>query len=199
MQMVGYQQIVLLGGGAFAEEMMSKGAAVDLEAFPSIKASLYTVFHKFYVDRSRKLLQSDAFDIIISSAAPYVDTIFTENHQAEVLRKTQKLDNFVQNLSIYTVSDLRGLPPATSQGPVPCHPLGMMYALSPGRMLQRQTRTPNAGVTPAVEVSERNARVLRRFRVRRLSAVPAAAVGQHRGPHDAGVGLPAAAQAPAAP
>jgi hypothetical protein len=119
MQMVGYQQIVLLGGGAFAEEMMSKGAAVDLEAFPSIKASLYTVFHKFYVDRSRKLLQSDAFDIIISSAAPYVDTIFTENHQAEVLRKTQKLDNFVQNLSIYTVSDLRGLPPATTA--VVCH------------------------------------------------------------------------------
>ena len=91
MQMVGYQQIVLLGGGAFAEEMMRKEAAVDLEAFPSIKASLYTVFHKFYVDRSRKLLQSDAFDIIISSAAPYVYAVFTENHQAEVLRKTPEI------------------------------------------------------------------------------------------------------------
>jgi hypothetical protein len=40
--------------------------------------SLYTAFHKFYVDKNRKPSDSDAFDIIIASDTPYVEGVVTE-------------------------------------------------------------------------------------------------------------------------
>lgn len=89
---------------------VDRGLSVEIDAFPSLKASLYTVFHKFYVDPSRIPSVSDAFDILISALVPYVDAIFTENHQAEVLRKTKNLDRFIRDLEIYTLRDLRRFP-----------------------------------------------------------------------------------------
>lgn len=79
-----------------------------------MKAGLYTVFGKFYADRTRKPSRSDAFDLIISSATPYVEAIITENHQAEVLRKTMRLDDFISGLRVFTLKDFRtGSPSAT--------------------------------------------------------------------------------------
>jgi hypothetical protein len=77
------------------------------DAFPAVKSTAFTVFHKFYVDEARSASDSDAFDIIIASAAPYVEAIITENHQAEVLRKTQQLDSFIKDLAIFTLRDFR--------------------------------------------------------------------------------------------
>ena len=81
--------------------------AVRIDAFPSLKATMYTVWHKFYADRTRTPSASDAFDIIISSATPYVDAIITENHQAEALRKTKRFDEFIQDLLVFTLKDSR--------------------------------------------------------------------------------------------
>lgn len=107
-EIAGFSQLVLRAQ-PFAERIVTSGQAVDIDAFPSLKASLYTVFHKFYADRTRKASSSDAFDIIISAAVPYVEAIFTENHQAECLGKAKRLDDFMQGLSIYTLRDLRRL------------------------------------------------------------------------------------------
>jgi hypothetical protein len=81
--------------------------AVTIGAFPSVKATTYAVWHKFYADRNRKWTRSDAFDIIIASAIPYVDAVVTERHLAEGLRKTKRLDDFIDHLTIHTLRDFR--------------------------------------------------------------------------------------------
>lgn len=80
---------------------------VDIDAFPSVKATSYAVWHKFYADRNRRPTQSDAYDIIIASAIPYMDAVITESHLAESLRKTQRLDDFIKDVEIYTLRDFR--------------------------------------------------------------------------------------------
>jgi hypothetical protein len=98
---------------AFAEEVVGNDEAVEMAAFPSLKATTYTVWHKFYADATRKPSRSDAFDIVISAATPYVEAIVTENHQAEALRKTKRLDGFIKDLIILTLRDFRNTAPVT--------------------------------------------------------------------------------------
>ena len=80
---------------------------MSLSAFPSVKATTCAVWHKFYADRNRTWTRSDAFDIIIASAIPYVDAVVTESHLAEGLRKTKRLDDFIGRLTIHTLRDFR--------------------------------------------------------------------------------------------
>jgi len=105
----------------FAKQMVQvESEAVDIEAFPSVKATTYAVWNKFYADRNRKWTRSDAFDIIIVSAIPYVDAVVTESHLAEGLRKTKRLDDFIEHLTIHTLRDFRHSAPRAhrSGGPV---------------------------------------------------------------------------------
>ncbi len=105
LEIAGFQQIELRAR-EFAEAMLKRSEVVRIDAFPSVKMTLFTVFYKFYVDSRRPSL-SDAFDIIISAPTPYADAIVTERHQAEVLRKTKMRDEFIRNLIIYTLRDFR--------------------------------------------------------------------------------------------
>jgi hypothetical protein len=92
----------------FAKQMVEiENQAVSIGAFPSVKATTYAVWHKFYADRNRKWTRSDAFDIIIVSAIPYVDAVVTESHLAEGLRKTKWLDDFIEHLTIHALRDFR--------------------------------------------------------------------------------------------
>jgi hypothetical protein len=109
-QLAGWQQLALRAR-PFFERTLDGGAAVELDAFPSLKTSLYTTFHKFYADRNRKPSDSDAFDIIISSEVPYVEAVITENHQAEVLRKTAQNDRFISTVKVFRLSDFIKAPP----------------------------------------------------------------------------------------
>jgi hypothetical protein len=61
-----------------------------MDAFPSLKAMTNAVFYKFYADLNRNPSNSDAFDVLISAALPYVEAIITESHLAEALRKTMR-------------------------------------------------------------------------------------------------------------
>lgn len=92
---------------AFARSIHENEEAVQIDAFPAFKAMAYTVFHKFYVDTTRKAAPSDVFDFIIAAVTPYVDAIVTEAHQAEVLRKVKRLDSFVAELQVMTIRDFR--------------------------------------------------------------------------------------------
>jgi hypothetical protein len=110
LEFTGLTQLFFRAPG-FAEKIVGSDEVLNVDAFPSLKATGYTVFHKFYSDRTRKPTPSDAFDIIISAATPYVDAVVTENHQAEVLRKTMRQDDFVGDLSVFTLKDFREAPP----------------------------------------------------------------------------------------
>ncbi len=109
-QSAGFSQIAMRQP-EFATRMANvKHQAVDLNAFPSVKATSYAVWHKFYEDRNRRSAVSDAFDIIIASAIPYMDAVITESHLAESLRKTQRIDRFIDHLMILTLRDFRDDP-----------------------------------------------------------------------------------------
>ena len=74
---------------AFSKRMVDGSHSVLVNAFPSIRMTAYTVFYKFYIKDQRRSLESDPFDIIISSAIPYMDAIVTEKHLAEILKKVK--------------------------------------------------------------------------------------------------------------
>jgi hypothetical protein len=106
-EIAGFSQVVMRQLD-FAKQMVEiDNQAVSIGAFPSVKATTYAVWHKFYADRNRKWTRSDAFDIIIASAIPYVDAVVTESHLAEGLRKTKRLDDFIEHLTIHTLRDFR--------------------------------------------------------------------------------------------
>ena len=106
-EMAGFSQIAMRQVD-FAKQMVQiNNQQVDISAFPSVKATTYAVWHKFYADRNRKWKRSDAYDIIIASAIPYMDAVITESHLAESMRKTKRLDDFIQHLAVYTLRDFR--------------------------------------------------------------------------------------------
>jgi hypothetical protein len=106
-EIAGFSQVAMRQP-AFAKQMVEiENQAVTISAFPSVKATTYAVWHKFYADRDRTWTRSDAFDIIIASAIPYVDAVVTERHLAEGLRKTKRLDDFIEHLTIQTLRDFR--------------------------------------------------------------------------------------------
>lgn len=113
-EMAGFSQVAMRQP-EFAKQMVEiENEAVGIAAFPSVKATTYAVWHKFYADRTRKWTRSDAFDIIIASALPFVDAVVTESHLAESLRKTKRLDDFIEHLTIHTLRDFRHSPPAAA-------------------------------------------------------------------------------------
>jgi hypothetical protein len=111
-EMAGFSQVAMRQLD-FAKQMVEiEDQAVAIGAFRSVKATTYAVWHKFYADRNRRWTRSDAFDIIIASAIPYVDAVVTESHLAEGLRKTKRLDDFIEHLTIHTLRDFRHSAPA---------------------------------------------------------------------------------------
>jgi hypothetical protein len=96
----------------FVRQMLDRGTEIDMDAFPTLKAMTYTVFHKFYSDHNRKPSNSDAFDVLIAAALPYVEAVITEVHLADALRKTKRRDGFLEPLQVFTLRDFRDGPPA---------------------------------------------------------------------------------------
>lgn len=104
--LAGFQQIAMRQR-AFAKAVVDSDYAVDIDAFPSVKMMTYVVFYKFYADAIRKSLISDAFDLLIFSAIPYVDAIISESHIVDVMRKIRNQDRFIENVTGYTLSQIR--------------------------------------------------------------------------------------------
>jgi hypothetical protein len=109
--MASLPQLADHGHGDLVAGELAAGREVDLDAFPSLMAMTYTVFHKFYSDTDRKPLHSDAFDVLTASVLPYVEAVITEAHQAEVISKTKQRDGFLAPLEVYTLRDFRDGPP----------------------------------------------------------------------------------------
>lgn len=91
----------------FIQRVVESGNVLEEGAFRSLKAQLFMVFYKFYVDKTRKPTISDVFDIIMAASYPYVDAVFTERHQAESIMKTKRVDPFLDHLEVHNISSLR--------------------------------------------------------------------------------------------
>jgi hypothetical protein len=91
---------------SFCQQLLRRNEPIDIDSFPSVKATSYTVFFKFYVD-NRNEKRSDVFDILISTSIPYVDVFLTERHQTEVIRRIRLYDRFLDHVNVQTITALR--------------------------------------------------------------------------------------------
>lgn len=103
----GFQQIAIRALD-FAQKIVQQGESVMVDSFPSIKMTGFVVFYKFYSDQ-RRPIESDTFDIIIASVLPYVDTVITEKHQADIFKKILQQDKFLENVEVFRLKDLEGI------------------------------------------------------------------------------------------
>lgn len=92
----------------FARRVLKTKEVINLDKFASIKAMSYVLFYKFYTDQ-RKALKSDVFDIIISSAFPYVDFCITEGNLCEILKRIQVRHSYLMDLKFYSLKDVQRL------------------------------------------------------------------------------------------
>jgi len=105
-----YSQLIF-HAESFVQQMIESGYEIDMDAFPTLKAMTYTVFYKFYSDANRQPRQSDAFDVLIAAALPYVEAFITEAHQADALNKARRCDAFLDELHVFTLRDFLSEPP----------------------------------------------------------------------------------------
>jgi hypothetical protein len=90
----------------FVKSLEKQQAILDFQRFPSVMAKSYFVFYKFYLG-NKKPVENDVFDIIISSLFPYVDYLITEGNNSEIVRQIQYRHNFLSNLLVYKVKDIK--------------------------------------------------------------------------------------------
>lgn len=102
------QQIIFRAPKWVKELSDSSHTLIDT-AFPSIRMTLWTIFFRLYVAHQRVPETQDVFDALISTPAPYLDAVITENFQADIYKKVKKLDNILSHSEIYTLKDLRVL------------------------------------------------------------------------------------------
>jgi hypothetical protein len=99
-------QYVIAQNSEWAKRKLRSDALIDINAFPSVKGALYTVFYRFYVAQRNPELQ-DVFDILINNSVPYMDYVITENFQADILRKVAKNQKAFSHLEIKTIKEIR--------------------------------------------------------------------------------------------
>ncbi|OEU64733.1 MAG: hypothetical protein BA863_07585 [Desulfovibrio sp. S3730MH75] len=102
----GVPQFVAGEARNWLKRLLNSNQEFNPHAFPSIKMSFYTVFYRFYAeDRDPEI--PDVFDILISSAAPYLDIVITEKFQAEIFKKVRNRDPFLDHVRIENINILR--------------------------------------------------------------------------------------------
>jgi len=100
-------QQVMFRNLKFAEKIVKiNKSEIDINQFPSVVATSYVVFYKFYPDK-RKSEPSDIFDIMISSLLPYVDYFISEGHLCEIIKKVQNIHGFLSDLTFYSIRKIK--------------------------------------------------------------------------------------------
>lgn len=81
------------------------------DVFKSLKSQLLITFWKFYLMKDRKPRLSDVFDIIISSAFPYIDYVFTENNMVNDIIQIKRKGLLYNDLKALNFNDLKNANP----------------------------------------------------------------------------------------
>ncbi len=90
----------------FVSTTLNKKEDIDFNKFPALKVVLYSIYYRLYNPSWDKSL-SDVNDILIMTAAPYVDVIITEKYQADIFDKISRLINKLSNVEIHKLSKIR--------------------------------------------------------------------------------------------
>jgi hypothetical protein len=77
----------------------------DYTKFPSLRIMEYSQFARVYQTK-KKITKNDVMDVMLSSVIPYVDSVITENFQANVYKKAKSIIPEISSLEIYTLKEL---------------------------------------------------------------------------------------------
>ncbi len=97
---------IVLRNRDWAKEKVDIEEPVQIERFPSLMMMGYIIFYKFYIS-GRKPQLSDVPDILMASLYPYVDVLFVEKNQAEMIRQIKTRHSFCTELEVHTMKDFR--------------------------------------------------------------------------------------------
>lgn len=79
---------------------------INISKLPASRMMEYSQFLRIF--KTQKTIKpNDVMDVLISSIAPYVDAVITENFQADVYKKAKKLIPQIKELEIYRLRDIR--------------------------------------------------------------------------------------------
>lgn len=79
---------------------------IDISKLPASRMMEYSQFLRIF--KTQKIIKpNDVMDVLISSIAPYVDAVITENFQADVYKKAKKLIPQIKELEIFRLRDIR--------------------------------------------------------------------------------------------
>ena len=79
----------------------------NYKKFPSIMATCFITFFKFYINKKRKPRLSDVDDILFCANLPYVEVAILEKDLYENIRQIKQRMGFLSNLEIYNINELR--------------------------------------------------------------------------------------------
>lgn len=90
----------------FVRTTLNKKEDIDFNKFPALKVVLYSIYYRLYNPSWGKSL-SDVTDVLIMTAAPYVDAIVTEKYQANIFDKIKNLVTELSDVEIHKLSHIR--------------------------------------------------------------------------------------------
>lgn len=86
--------------------VIQEGVEIELDSFPAARIMEYSHFRR--VHQTNKFIKpNDVLDIEISCIVPYVNAVITERFQCDVYRAAQKFIPQMNEVNIYTMSELR--------------------------------------------------------------------------------------------
>lgn len=99
-------QSLIASDPEWSQAELNQGRIPDIDSFPSLKTILYSQYYRLY-DPNWVPKPQDVTDILIMSAAPYVDVVITEAFQAEILKKIRKKVKGLEKVEIVRLKGIR--------------------------------------------------------------------------------------------
>ncbi len=85
---------------------IKQGRDFDISSFPSLRVSLYSQYYRLF-DPHWKANPQEVTDVLIYSAAPYMDVVISEAFQAEIFKKIRDKIPEQASTEVFTLRDLR--------------------------------------------------------------------------------------------
>lgn len=99
-------QSLIASDPEWAQTELDQGQIPNIDNFPSLKIVLYSQYYRLY-DPNWTPKPQDVTDIMIMSAAPYIDVVITEAFQAEILKKVRKKVKGLEKVEIVRLKGIR--------------------------------------------------------------------------------------------
>ncbi len=90
----------------WAQTQINDGRVPNIDEFPSLKVMLYSQYYRLY-DPNWIPKPQEVTDVMIISAAPYMDVVITEAFQAEILKKAKNKVKGLEKVELVTLKGIR--------------------------------------------------------------------------------------------